>query len=117
MSRALDALRSELGHDEIMERVQRLEDLVAELRRVERINPDALYSTKAAAALLGLSHRTLEGYRNASGLGNGPRYSRLRPGDPTSTALYKGSDLLAWIDSRPTYRHTCEERLADRKAS
>ncbi len=48
--------------------------------------------TQAAAALLGLSHRTLEGYRVSGG---GPHFHRFG-----NRVRYRRSDLDAWAAER-----------------
>jgi excisionase family DNA binding protein len=53
---------------------------------------DDLLSAKKAAALLGVSERTLERLRTD---GEGPKYIKFG-----QTVRYQTSDLLAWIEGR-----------------
>lgn len=53
----------------------------------------ALLDSEGAAALLGVSRRTLEAWRIRGG---GPVYVRLGPG----AVRYRPADLAAWIDAR-----------------
>jgi predicted DNA-binding transcriptional regulator AlpA len=54
------------------------------------MNADGLLSTKELARKLGLSHRTLENYRQ---LGKGPSYLRLGP----KAVRYYWSDVIDWL--------------------
>ena len=63
---------------------------------------DALLTTDQAAALLGISPRTLEGYRRKGG---GPLFVALS----RNAVRYRPTDLRAWLDSR-TAPHTAKAR-------
>ena len=58
------------------------------------IDPEPM-TRKQAAAFLGLSTYTLARWAMQ---GKGPRYSRT--GDIRGRALYRSSDLIAWLESR-----------------
>ncbi|MBI1686452.1 helix-turn-helix domain-containing protein [Caulobacter hibisci] len=64
---------------------------------------DALLTTDQAAALLGISPRTLEGYRRKGG---GPLFVALS----RNAVRYRPADLKAWLDSR-TAPHTAKARV------
>lgn len=53
-----------------------------------------LIDTRTAAAVLGLSARTLEGLRVRGG---GPRFRKLGPG-PRASVRYAVDDVRAWLD-------------------
>lgn len=61
---------------------------------------DRLLNTKEAADYLGLSPRTLEGYRSRGG---GPLYVAIS----RNVVRYRLSDLQAWVDERAV-RHTAQ---------
>jgi predicted DNA-binding transcriptional regulator AlpA len=63
---------------------------------------ERLLTTREAAALLGLSARTLEAYRTRGG---GPPFRALSP----RVVRYHRSDLLVWVDSK-TALHTAQAR-------
>jgi excisionase family DNA binding protein len=69
---------------------------------------ERLLTTKEAAALLGLSHRTLEGLRRRGG---GPLFVALS----RNAIRYRRSDLDAWIASRAA-PHTAKARALLRAA-
>ena len=62
-----------------------------------------LYSTKEAARLLGVSHRTLEDWRCA---GTGPRFITIH-----RMVRYRADDLAAFLD-RPSYTNTGQAQAA-----
>ena len=64
---------------------------------------DALLTTDQAATLLGISPRTLEGYRRKGG---GPLFVALS----RNAVRYRPADLKAWLDSR-TAPHTAKARV------
>ena len=59
-------------------------------------HPDDLVDRKTAAALLGVSPRTLEAWASA---GTGPAFVRLGEG-PKGRTKYRISRLLAWVLER-----------------
>ena len=68
-----------------------------------------LLSSAALADLVGVQRQTLRLWRMS---GRGPSYFRL--GGPSSRALYREEDVLRWIETRPTFTGTCEEKAARR---
>lgn len=56
--------------------------------------PQLLYNTEQAAALLGLNVKTLRQYRQE---GRGPNYMRVA-NSKRARAFYKYEDLVAWVD-------------------
>lgn len=69
---------------------------------------DRLLTTKEAAAVLGLSPRTLEGLRRRGG---GPPFVVLS----RNAVRYRQGDLRAWVESR-TAPHTAQARALLRAA-
>lgn len=67
------------------------------------MSADRLLDTTQAAESLGLSARTLEGFRQS---GRGPRYVKLG-----RRAMYTREDLTAWIEDRKRTR-TKEEGMS-----
>ena len=63
-----------------------------------------LYSTKSAAEFLGISHRTLEGFRVRGG---GPVYTKLG-----RRVLYFEEDLVEWATKRRRYSTSDEPMKA-----
>lgn len=57
-------------------------------------NLPALLDTRSAAAALGLSVRTLEGFRSRGG---GPPFVKVGAG-PRSAVRYRADDLAAYLD-------------------
>lgn len=74
-------------------------------QRLSRPHPAKLqlYSTKEAAQLLGVSHRTLEDWRYA---GTGPRFITIH-----RMVRYRADDLAAFLD-RPSYTNTSQAQAA-----
>jgi predicted DNA-binding transcriptional regulator AlpA len=62
------------------------------LRIVAFMSANRLLDTTQAAESLGLSHRSLEGFRQRGG---GPRYVKLG-----RRTMYAPEDLAAWVESR-----------------
>lgn len=65
------------------------------LQKKTSVLPDYLIDTEAAAAVLGLSPRTLERMRVE---GTGPKFRKLGPGIRSRVA-YRVEDIQAWVDS------------------
>ena len=65
------------------------------MRETNNIYPPITVDANTAAALIGISEKTLRNWRS---LGEGPPY--LRAGGPGSRVLYRYKDLEKWIDSR-----------------
>lgn len=59
-------------------------------------HPDDLVPRKEAAALICVSHRTMEDWARD---GTGPVFHKLTPGR-SGRILYRVSDLLAWLGTR-----------------
>lgn len=71
-------------------------------RMLDATNGEALMSTQQAAALLGLSPRTLEGYRRKGG---GPSFVAVA----RNLVRYRPADLRAWLEARVA-PHTAKAR-------
>jgi hypothetical protein len=69
-------------------------------------DPDAALLPMEAALLLGLSPRTLEGFRFK---GEGPPYFRIRRG-----IRYRRADIVAWIEARRVVPACGAEAVRDR---
>jgi len=59
-----------------------------------------LLTEKEAAALVGLSHRTLQGMRARGSDGVGPRFVRLTAGGKFGAIRYTLADLESWVAER-----------------
>ena len=71
---------------------QTMIDMQRELAGIpKRIDDDALFSPREAAARLSISHRTLEAWRAK---GKGPQFLTL----PNRSVRYRGQHLREWMD-------------------
>jgi hypothetical protein len=67
-----------------------------------------LLTSEQVAAILGLRPQSLRVRRMR---GQGPPFVRMSD-SPTARVAYREDDLHAWLDSRPRYLGTCEEKAA-----
>lgn len=64
-----------------------------------------LLSTEDVASQLGISPATIEKARS-TGLGDFPKYIKIG-----RSVRYLETDVLAWVNSRPSYRSTSEKAV------